>query len=180
MQYEKIILELMSRIQELESDVKELKGKIEVMQRAKRLNKSGSVTESLDYLSAETAQGVTYNKMTESMIQLCYQYAKQAYREKDADMGMYADEAAEKTGMNRSSAFINIYAAKHMLDGDVYKRAVSAKAIRIYLDSILRDFGKEHLEKAIVSTREHVAYRRQFGHPVKSIEVICDEYEEKL
>lgn len=180
MQYEKIILELMSRIQELECDVKELKEKVDVMQRAKRLKENGKNTDSPDDLSAETAQGITYNKMTESMIQLCYQYAKQAYREEDADMGMYADEAAEKTGMNRSSAFINIYAAKHMLDGDVFKRAVSAKAIRIYLDSILKDFGKEHLEKAIASTREHVAYRRQFGHPVKSIEVICEEYEDKI
>lgn len=181
MQYEKIILELMGRIQDLEEDMKNLKNRIEILENSeKRIESSNSES----CLETEDIPGssvsVPYKKTTDEMIVMCYEYGKKAYSEKDANIGLYADEVAEKIGMNRSSAFIYIYAVKYMLDGHIYKRAISTKALRTYFEAIVNDFGKEGLAKAIRSVREHVAYRRGCGHPVDSIEALCDEYEKRL
>lgn len=64
------------------------------------------------------------------------------------------------TGVNRNSAVMYVYAVKNMLNGQVYKRAISQTAKELFFQYILSEFGKEALKNAISSTRSHIAYRR--------------------
>ena len=87
---------------------------------------------------------------------------------------------AESTGMNRNSAVMYLYAVQGMLDGTIYKRAISAKAMRKYYDTIWNESGSVGLKRAIQATRLHIQYRRECGHTVDSIEEICKQYESKI
>lgn len=73
-----------------------------------------------------------------------------------------------------------LYAVDGMLEGKVYKKAISNKAIRKYLDNILREYGSVGLKKVIQAVGLHVDYRRSCGHQVDSIERICREYDERV
>ena len=73
-----------------------------------------------------------------------------------------------------------LYAVQGMLEGTIYKRAISAKAMKKYYDTIFDEYGSNGLRKAIQATRLHIAYRRDCGHTVDSIEEICDAYENRL
>ena len=173
MQYETIILELLSRIKKLEEEVAELK---------QALLSSSSVSifeDSIVNISGERNDGAaSYTKMTDEMIDICYKCGKKLASGENAQE--LADDIAESTGMNRNSAIMYLYAVQGMLDGTIYKRAINAKAIRRYFDLILNENGRTGLEKAIRATRLHVEYRRECGQKVDSIEEICNEYERKL
>lgn len=173
MQYETIILELLSRIKKLEEEVAELK---------QTLLSSSSVSISEDAIvnvSGERNDGtVSYTKMTDEMIDICYKCGKKLASGENAQE--LADDIAESTGMNRNSAIMYLYAVQGMLDGTIYKRAISAKAMRRYYDTIWNESGSAGLKKAIKATRLHIDYRRECGHTVDSIEEICNQYERKL
>ena len=118
--------------------------------------------------------------MTEHMMDVCYSYGKKAYQTPDANIGVYADVVADETSMNRNSAFMYIYAVKNMLEGKVYKRAISAKALRKYFSTIYNEFGKTGLSNAITATREHVKYRHSKNIPADSIAAVCNEFQSKI
>ena len=73
-----------------------------------------------------------------------------------------------------------LYAVQGMLEGTIYKRAISAKAMKRYYDTIWNEYGSAGLKKAIRATRLHIDYRRDCGHMVDSIEEICNQYEGRL
>ena len=174
MQYEIIILELLSRIKKLEEEVAELKQAV--------LSTSNVQLSSEDTVSGiyeANANGpVSYTKMTDEMIDICYKSAKKLAA--GESVNELADDIAESTGMNRNSAVMYLYAVQGMLDGTIYKRAISAKAMRRYYDTIWNESGSEGLKKAIRATRLHIDYRRECGHQVDSIEEICNQYESRL
>ena len=174
MQYETIILELLSRIKKLEDDVSELKRAHAVM----NATPAPFVCEE-DNVAIEVGEStVAYKKMTDEMIDICYKSGKKvANGENPQEL---ADDIAESTGMNRSSAVMYLYAVQGMLSGTIYKRAISAKALKKYLDTIWNEYGSQGLKKAIHATRLHVDYRRSCGHMVDSIEEICNRYEKRL
>ncbi len=171
MQYENIILELMTRIQKLEEEVKMLKqwqSEIEDI-------RSGEVNNA-DNAEPESSAS-SYQKMTDEMIDMCYEYGKEAATGKSIQE--LAGKISSETGMNRNSAIMYLYAIYGMLTGKIYKRAISAKAMKKYYDKILSEFGSTGLKKAIDSTRLHIEYRRQCGQKVDSIEKMCDNYENR-
>ena len=174
MQYETIILELLSRIKKLEEEVSELK---QALQAPSSTHFTNDDTVSGIY-EENTDGSVSYTKMTEEMIDICYNSGKKlASGENVQDL---ADDIAESTGMNRNSAVMYLYAVQGMLDGTIYKRAISAKAMRRYYDTIWNERGSIGLKKAIKATRLHIDYRRECGHTVDSIEEICNHYESRL
>ena len=164
MQYETIILELLSRIKKLEEDVEELKQ-----------SRQNNVVEQEN---ATSASSVSYTKMTDEMIEICYKCGKMVFQGENAHE--LADDVAEETGMNRNSAFMYIYVVSSLLSGEVFKRAISKKALEIYFKKIFQDYGSEGLKKAIKATRLHIDYRRSCGHAVDSIEEACDKAEARL
>ena len=116
--------------------------------------------------------------MTDEMIDICYKHGKKLM----AGEGVQelANDISDSTGMNRNSAVMYLYAVQGMLEGTVYKRAISAKAMKRYYDTIWNEYGSAGLKKAIRATRLHIDYRRECGHMVDSIEEICNHYEGRL
>jgi len=164
MQYETIILELLSRIKKLEEDVEELKQ-----------FRQNNVVEQENTTSVSS---VSYTKMTDEMIEICYKCGKMVFQGENAQE--LADDVAEETGMNRNSAFMYIYVVSSLLSGEVFKRAISKKALEIYFKKIFQEYGSEGLKKAIKATRLHIDYRKSCGHTVDSIEEVCDKAEARL
>ena len=175
MQYETIILELLSRIKKLEDDVNELKQFQNNLSSVPN-NDDGNLEKSEYQIMNNTT--VSYKKMTDEMIDICYKCGKKLVAGESVQE--LADDIADSTGMNRNSAVMYLYAVQGMLEGTIYKRAISAKAMRRYYDTIWNESGREGLKKAIRATRLHIDYRRDCGHTVDSIEEICDQYESRL
>lgn len=177
MQYETIILELMSRIKALENEVEVMKKDIQSLQAARSQSEANDLSDSSDTAAQITAQ---YSKTTDQMIDACYSFGKIANNNNRGNIGGYANVVSSQTGMNRNSAFMYICAVDCLLGGKVFKRAISTKALRKYLSSIYGEFGKTGLEKAIKATRAHIAYRHENGLPSDSISALCDEFENML
>ncbi len=91
-----------------------------------------------------------------------------------------AKEVCAKTGMNKNNALMTIFAVMALLNGELYKRAISGKALARYFDNILRDYGKGKLQVAIAAMRMHVNYRRALHHNVDLLEQICDRYQKMI
>lgn len=174
MQYETIILELMTRIKKLEEEVSELKQAIHFSS-STNFTDIGVVN---DVYEENVDSSGSYKKMTEEMIDICYKCGKKLVDGESAQE--LADDIADSTGMNRNSAIMYLYAVQGMLEGTIYKRAISAKAMKRYYDTIWNDNGSAGLRKAIQATRLHINYRRECGHMVDSIEEICNQYERML
>lgn len=175
MQYETIILELMTRIKKLEEDVAVLKQTIGRFDR--QCEQEAVFDETGEASEARRGQGA-YKKMTDEMMMLCYQCGKQF--NDGANPSELADMVVEKTGMNRNSAIMYIYAVSSLLSGTVFKRAISGKALRKYYDLILKEYGSAALKKAIKATRLHIEYRKDCGITADAIEELCDEYQSRL
>lgn len=185
MQYETIILELMARIKTLENDVADMKTTVQSLEAA--VNSVGNPDLDIDVDSPDAAaptpsalNTTTYTKTTEHMMDACYTYGKKAYRTPDANIGDYADLVAVETGMNRNSAFMYIYGVKNLLEGKVFKRAISIKALRKYFSAIYEEFGKTGLANAIQATRANVEYRQSYNLPSESIIALCNEFQKKI
>ena len=174
MQYEIVILELLTRIKKLEEEVNELK---QAVFSSSDMQFSTEVADG--FLSEESVDtSVSYRKMTDEMIDICYKCGKMlAAGERVQEL---ADDIHESTGMNRNSAIMYLYAVQGMLDGTIYKRAINAKATKKYYDNIFNEYGSGGLKKALHATKLHIEYRKDCGHTVDSIEEIYDQYEAKL
>ena len=178
MQYESIILELMTRLKKLEDEVADLKKTIERMQTSKPVPEFPSAPSPDEF--APPRSGNPYTKTTDEMIDTCYVYGKMAHETNSQDLWTYADMAARESGMNRNSAFMYISAVKCMLEGAVYKRAINARATERYLSNILNEFGPSGLHNALSAIQQHLNYRRMLNHPVDSIASIYNRYSNKL
>lgn len=169
MQYESIILELMTRIKNLEIELAATKETVNKLEQAVL-----SVHE--DSFDDHSTRTTSYGKTTDAMLNICYAYGKHAYFSTDANIGELADSASAESGMNRNSAFMYIYAVKSMLEGVVFKRTINKKALRLYLNSIHQEFGKSGLSKALAATRAYVQYLQEKNIPHESAQQICEEF----
>ncbi len=190
MQYEVVIMDLMSRIIKLEKEVEELKKAVA----APRIVYKPEEKEPIFMNDVAFEGGPLYKrektgehkKMTEEMTMACYDAGEKLYEEKKRGMmnagtvnkrvNELADEIVAKTGANRSSMVIYIYAVCSLLEGEIFKRAINSKALRMYFNIILGKYGAEGLQKAIKATRDHIDYRLAYGQTVDAIMDICDEY----
>ena len=172
MQYEIVILEMLTRIKKLEDEVELLK------QRCAEDQTVNAVEDMAEEASLGEASGGTHQRVSDDMIEACYVYGKELFN--DGKIRELVQKVVSETGMNRNSAIMALYAVSNMLGGTVYKRAINKKANRLYFDRIYSEYGKEGLRKAIQATRLHIAYRRECGHTVDSIEKLCDEYSRKI
>ena len=175
MQYESIILELMTRIKKLEDDIKQLQEKVETLSRTP----ASSITAPMEIPSLPSIS-TSYSKVTSEMIDLCYTLGKQAHANTSLNMWDLADQAEEKTAMNRNSAFMYIYVVRCMLEGSIYKRAISTMATKQYFTHIFAEFGAEGLAKALQATKLNLEYRSSMNIPSASIQKVYDEFMAKL
>lgn len=174
MQYETIILELLSRIKKLEDDVSELKQALNT----RTAIQTPVINNEECVIPTARESTIEYKKTTDEMIEMCYKYGKRLANGENAQE--LAEQITDATGMNRNSAIMYLYAVQGMLDGVIYKRSINATAMKRYFDWIYNEYGSQGLRKAIHATRLHVEYRRSFGHMVDSIEEVCARYEKRL
>lgn len=170
MSYETVILEMLTRIKNLENEVATIK---------QQLNPATANTSDGERdISVSNTTATQYTKMTDEMIEICYRCGKKVHLGENPQE--LADDIAAETGMNRNSAIMYLYAVSGMLSGTIYKRSISGKAMKIYFDKIFSEAGSTGLKRAIRATRLHIDYRRDCGHMVDSIERLCDDYENRL
>ena len=172
MQYEAIILELMTRIKKLEDEVAQLKEAVARGQ-CQAETPHGDAEE-----APEGREKASYQKTTEEMIRVCYQGGKQL--REGANAAELADAIAKETGMNRNSAIMYLYAVDALLAGTVFKRAISRKALKEYYDLILGEYGTTGLRQALEATRLHIKYRKDCGLTADAMEELCRAYESRL
>ena len=141
MQYETIILELMSRVQRLEEEVKQLKDTVSV----------GSI----EQVESQPKRNV---KVTPEMTRECYEQAKLAYKKHYIYSDDLAEEVSKKTGMNYNTAKMNIHSMTQMLRGEEYNRILSADSLDLCLGWIYSDFGLKGLDNALNATELHIEY----------------------
>ena len=113
-----------------------------------------------------------------STVKHCYKCGKKLHNGESVQE--LADSIVDDTGMNRNSAIMYLYAVQGMLDGTVYKRAISAKATKFFFTKIFNEYGSAGLRKAISAARLHVQYRQECGLPYENIEEICNTFESRL
>ena len=183
MQYETIVLELLSRIQVLEQDMATLKeavARLGEKQAREPAEASDGRRAGREEEPEEAQPSVSYGKVTEEMIDCCYVYGKKSVEHPDANFWDYADEIVKETGMNRNSAFMYMYVVRCLLEGSVFKRSISTKAMNRYLTRIEEEYGKVGLARAIQAVEAFMEYRRATDQPVGAVEKICQVYQQRL
>lgn len=163
MQYETIILEMMSRIQKLEEEVERIK--------------NSCMTNAFEQAGIQTKRNV---KVTPEMTLLCYEKAKAAYNNQYLDTNDLAQDVSDQTGMNFSTAKMNIYSIVQMLKGEEYKRLLSADSLELCFDMIYREFGKPGLEKALNATKLHIEYLKTKDMATAKLLSVYDRYEKVI
>ena len=92
--------------------------------------------------------------ITQDVIEQVYPVAKGLHKKKqEAIRKLYKD-----TGMNANSANYYIEAFLAMMNGRTYQKTINYKAHRYFLEKIETDFGKESLEKALLSVKKHIVF----------------------
>lgn len=162
MQYETIILELMSRVQRLEEEVSKLKDIVE---------------DSNNQAEAQPKKNV---KVTPEMTRLCYEKAKQAYNNVHLDINELAQEVSEQTGMNYNTAKMNIYSITQMLKGEEFNRLLSADALDLCLDLICDEYGFQGLRKALNATSLHIEYLKTKNMATAKLLSVYNKYKELI
>lgn len=96
-------------------------------------------------------------KITNDMIHCAYQIGKSVYEgnltRQDGKLKIH-----EESGMNIGSANDYIQILTCMLDGRVYKRAMSLYSTEYFLNQIGKEFGIERQKAAAIATIEHTKY----------------------
>lgn len=159
MQYETIILEMMSRIQKLEEEVEELKNTIS--------------SNSIEPSDSQTKRNV---KVTPEMTRLCYEKAKAVYSDPYLDTNDLAEEVSNQAGMNFNTAKMNIYSITQMLKGEEYNRLLSADSLALCLDMIYKEFGLQGLKKALKATELHIEYLKTKGMATSKLISVFTKY----
>lgn len=168
MSYDKVILELLSRIKNLEEDYEHLNSRIEQLENGFTQNNSN------------IGGKRSIVKLTDEMIDECYIKGKECYENGTADYLKISQEISEKTGMNSRSAYMYLMAVKSMIAGEPFKRAISNRATEKYFEYIRRDYGITGLKKALDCVKKHVEYRKSCGLIADGLENLCSKVEATL
>ena len=89
----------------------------------------------------------------------CYEYGKRVHE--GSITLLDARDKMNQGGMNGASALYLIFAVTQMLQGRTYRRTTSIFTARIFLEPILRDFGKQGLENALHALMGNIDFRQK-------------------
>ena len=121
MQYDSIILELMSRIKKLEEDVVGLKNRVNELETASASNENQQTSN--DETEQHDGGSYTRTRMTDEMIHVCYLMGKKAFQNRGTNLWTLADQASTQTGVNRNSAFMYTVPSSKLLTAQIYIKA---------------------------------------------------------
>lgn len=163
MQYETIILELMSRVQKLEDEVEKLKNSISV--------------NDIQQTEFHPKKNV---KVTSEMTRECYERAKKAYINHYIYFNDLAEEVSVKTGMNLNTAKMNIHSMTQMLRGEEFNRILSADALDLCLMWIYDDFAQKGLKNALKATELHIEYLKTKDMATSKLIAVFNKHKDKI
>jgi hypothetical protein len=84
-------------------------------------------------------------------------------------------------GMNATSASYYIHNYKCMTNGERYSNTMNLYATKYYLTNILLDNGRQQLETALESVRQHIEYQYEnVFNELENIHVLYKKYKELL
>ena len=108
-----------------------------------------------------------------------YEAAYALARKVNAGQMRLTDAKAElvELGLNANSAADFIYILRHMLRGEIYKRAMSAPATEDYLNWIRRDYGDDALRQALEALALHIPFN---GGAMKGHRALLKKYAAEL
>ena len=100
-------------------------------------------------------------KITEPQTKAAYEIASQVY-DKNLTQKNGADELQNKFDLNINSArdFINDY--KHLLNGELFQRSMSAPQMDYFLTNIALERGSVKYSLAISALEKHIEYYEKF------------------
>jgi 5-methylcytosine-specific restriction protein A len=119
-------------------------------------------------------------KITSEMVHASYKISKEIVSgELNQQDGL--DILNSQFGMNKSSAAYYIQNYKCMMNGERYSNTMNLYATKYYLTSILLDNGKQQLETALESVRQHMDYQyKNVFNELEDIHILYRKYEELL
>ena len=117
--------------------------------------------------------------MTDKKFRGCYELGEQVYEGKISRTDA-VDKLIDDYEMPKSSANMYIQFFKDMMVGKEYKRAVSHKYIRYYLNNILEHYDTKQLKISLQGLKAHILYKESYGVSVPGVHAIYNEYKEKL
>ena len=135
MQYEIIMLEMLSRIKKLEEDVEMLKSARSTIEHSSAVIADDASAP----IASKRESAVAYKKMTDDMIEMCYLCGKKVSEGESAPE--LADDIVDATGMNRNSALMYLYAVSGMLNGEIYNSMSNKEYIKT-VDKITNNIGQ--------------------------------------
>lgn len=123
-----------------------------------------------EYLEEKDESRVT---ITKELIQKVYNISKNVY-ENIIDFDTAINELSEY-GMNYRSAEIYVDDFLKMMNGEGYKRAISALAANIFINQIREEYGREFSKKAIRSLEANINYQLEYGMKNNKLETVLEE-----
>ncbi len=115
-------------------------------------------------------------KITELQTEAAYKIASQVY-DKKTTLKIGANELQNKFGLNINSArdFINDY--KHLLNGELFQRAMSAPQMDYFLTNIAIEHGSEIHRHAISALEKHIEYYEKLRNVnLNSMRVVLNKH----
>lgn len=105
-------------------------------------------------------------RITEPQYREAYRCARLVYDEPKRMRVTDAKRQLEKVGLNPNSALDFVYIFRHMLRGEIYKRAMSEEATEDFVLWIRRDYGEKAFQNALSALGKHIPYKggKMTGH----------------
>ena len=114
--------------------------------------------------------------ITLELIEKVYEFSKKVY-EHELDFDKAVSQLSHH-GMNSRSAQIYISNFIKMLNGDGYKRSISAVAANMFINKIRADYGNEFSKRAIKSLEFNVRYQNECGMKNNRLETVLNKQKE--
>ncbi len=116
-------------------------------------------------------------KITENQVAAACQIGKRVFTgEIKASEGTLI--LSTQYGLNKASASDVINDYKYLLQGKVFHRAMSASAMRYFMERILDDHGERGLSNAVKALRAHIEYRENhYKTNARSMRSVADDFE---
>jgi 5-methylcytosine-specific restriction protein A len=105
---------------------------------------------------------ISNTSITSRQIKAAYKFATQVFESK-LTANLAVKKLHDEFALNTNSARDFIGQLRHMLQGEVFKRTMSASAMQYFLRRILEDRGMLATEQALISVWKHIEYYEDLG-----------------
>ncbi|MDR6779429.1 MULTISPECIES: hypothetical protein [Paenibacillus] len=98
--------------------------------------------------------------LTRHMIETAYKYSRKVYHN-ELELSSALSHISLLSGMHRGTALAYISDFCSMMEGQAFKRKMTADATKYYLLNIYKDYGIEALNGAVAAVKLHIKYFKE-------------------